>query len=221
MIVRRTNILALEPAFGDRDRVRFAGGQHPERSMHDLDPHPDPHVDLLAQHERLVADAGRLLDELETEEAGASLLDRAQQIAVELAATPAQTAGGALAQVRLGLRLLRLRVGASKPYADDAALLDVLANVAGINLVGSVAGWERWLAASAGYFFIWRLCVYAATAYGWFWMRRRVLAREDQSGTDGQARRRLIRRRRFPRITRVRSPVVRRRAGCMTSARRK
>ncbi|KDC32518.1 hypothetical protein L504_5288, partial [Bordetella bronchiseptica F2] len=61
------------------------------------------------------------------------------------------------------------------------------ANVAGIYLVGSVAGWERWLAASAGYFFIWRLCVYAATAYGWFWMRRRVLAREDQSGTDGQA----------------------------------
>ena len=67
------------------------------------------------------------------------------------------------------------------------------ANVAGIYLVGSVAGWERWLTASAGYFFIWRLCVYAATAYGWFWMRRRVLAREDQSGTDGQARRRLIR----------------------------
>ena len=53
------------------------------------------------------------------------------------------------------------------------------ANVAGINLVGSVAGWERWLAASAGYFFIWRLCVYAATAYGWFWMRRRVLALEN------------------------------------------
>ena len=67
------------------------------------------------------------------------------------------------------------------------------ANVAGINLVGSVAGWERWLAASAGYFFIWRLGVYGATAYGWLWMRRRVLAREDQSGTDGQARRRLIR----------------------------
>ncbi|WP_434027934.1 hypothetical protein [[Pseudomonas] boreopolis] len=67
------------------------------------------------------------------------------------------------------------------------------ANVAGIYLVGSVAGWERWLAASAGYFFIWRLCVYGATAYGWIWMRRRVLAREDQSGTDGRARRRLIR----------------------------
>jgi hypothetical protein len=67
------------------------------------------------------------------------------------------------------------------------------ANVVGIYLIGSVAGWERWLAASAGYFFIWRLCLYGATAYGWIWMRRRLLAREDQSGTDTQAQRRLIR----------------------------
>ncbi|MGI0808466.1 hypothetical protein ACRCPG_07395 [Pseudomonas aeruginosa] len=63
----------------------------------------------------------------------------------------------------------------------------------GLDRLGSVAGWERWLAAASGYFLVWRLCVYAATAYGWFWMRRRVLAREDQTGTDGQARRRLIR----------------------------
>ncbi|VFR95033.1 FIG00958347: hypothetical protein [plant metagenome] len=67
------------------------------------------------------------------------------------------------------------------------------ANIAGIYLVGSVGGWERWLAASAGYFFIWRLCLYGATAYGWIWMRRRLLAREDQDGADGQARRRLVR----------------------------
>src|SRR3546814_11176939 len=57
------------------------------------------------------------------------------------------------------------------------------ANVAGIYLVGSVAGWARGLASSAGYFFIWRLCVYAATASGWFWLRRRVLAHGDPSGT--------------------------------------
>ncbi len=63
------------------------------------------------------------------------------------------------------------------------------ANVAGIYLVGSVAGWERWLAAAAGYFLVWRLCLYGATAYGWVWMRRRLLARED----DAQARRRLVR----------------------------
>lgn len=67
------------------------------------------------------------------------------------------------------------------------------ANIAGIYLVGSVGGWERWLAASAGYFFIWRLCLYGATAYGWVWMRRRLLAREDQDEPDGQARRRLMR----------------------------
>lgn len=48
----------------------------------------------------------------------------------------------------------------------------VAANIAGIYLVGSVAGWERWLAAAAGYFFVWRLCLYGATVYGWIWMRR-------------------------------------------------
>lgn len=67
------------------------------------------------------------------------------------------------------------------------------ANVVGIYLVGSVADWERWLAASAGYFLVWRLCLYGATAYGWVWMRRRLLAREDQNGAGVQARRRLMR----------------------------
>ena len=65
----------------------------------------------------------------------------------------------------------------------------VAANIAGIYLVGSVAGWERWLAAAAGYFFVGRLCLYGATVYGWLWMRRRLLVRED----DAQARRRLVR----------------------------
>ena len=63
------------------------------------------------------------------------------------------------------------------------------ANIVGIYLVGSVANWERWLAATAGYFLVWRMCLYGATAYGWVWMRRRLLAREE----DAQARRRLVR----------------------------
>lgn len=41
------------------------------------------------------------------------------------------------------------------------------ANIVGIYLVGSVANWERWLAATAGYFLVWRMCLYGATAYGW------------------------------------------------------
>ena len=69
------------------------------------------------------------------------------------------------------------------------AAVAVGANIVGIYLVGSVAGWERWLAAAAGYFLVLRLCLYGATAYGWVWMRRRLLARED----DAQARRRLVR----------------------------
>jgi hypothetical protein len=69
------------------------------------------------------------------------------------------------------------------------AAVAVGANIVGIYLVGSVAGGERWLAAAAGYFLVWRLCLYGATAYGWVWMRRRLLARED----DAQARRRLVR----------------------------
>jgi hypothetical protein len=69
------------------------------------------------------------------------------------------------------------------------AAVAVGANIVGIYLVGSVAGWERWLAAAAGYFLVWRLCLYGATAYGWVWMRRRLLARED----DAQAPRRLVR----------------------------
>ncbi|MCW3662516.1 hypothetical protein [Burkholderia cenocepacia] len=67
------------------------------------------------------------------------------------------------------------------------------ANVAGIYLVGSVAGWEHWLAATAGYFLVWRLCLYGTTAYGWVWMRRRLLAREAYPAAVQQARRRLLR----------------------------
>ena len=67
------------------------------------------------------------------------------------------------------------------------------ANVVGIYLVGSVASWEQWLAAAAGYFLVWRLCLYGTTAYGWVWMRRRLLARDAQNGADRRARRRLVR----------------------------
>jgi len=67
--------------------------------------------------------------------------------------------------------------------------LAVAANVLGIYLLGSIDDWQHWLSAAAGYFLVWRLCLYAATAYGWRWMRQRLLARE--SGND--ARKRLVR----------------------------
>ena len=89
--------------------------------------------------------------------------------------------------------LFSRRAGQALLWAVVLVAATVGANIVGIYLVGSVAGWERWLAAAAGYFLVWRLCLYGATAYGWVWMRRRLLAREAQNGADGQARRRLVR----------------------------
>ncbi|AYN19544.1 hypothetical protein [Alcaligenes aquatilis] len=78
-------------------------------------------------------------------------------------------------------------------WAVAIVAIAIGANIVGIYFVGSVAGWEHWLAAAAGYFLLWRLCLYAATAYGWVWMRRRLLEREPDKEAQRQARHRLLR----------------------------
>ncbi|MDF8361299.1 hypothetical protein [Achromobacter anxifer] len=85
--------------------------------------------------------------------------------------------------------LFSRRTGKALLWAAAIVAAAVGANIAGIYLIGSVAGWQRWLAAASGYFLVWRLCLYGATAYGWVWMRRRLLAREGSA----QTRRRLVR----------------------------
>lgn len=65
----------------------------------------------------------------------------------------------------------------------------VAANVIGMHLAGGIDGWQAWLTAHRNHFLAWRLLLYAGTAWGWIWMRRRVLAREPDAGT----RRRLLR----------------------------
>jgi hypothetical protein len=74
-----------------------------------------------------------------------------------------------------------------------SALLVLLAagaaNVIGIQLAGGIDAWQAWLVAHSTHFLAWRLLLYAGTAWGWVWMRRRVLAREPDAGT----RRRLLR----------------------------
>lgn len=62
-------------------------------------------------------------------------------------------------------------------------------NVAGIHVVGSIDGWQRWLAVNRGYFFAWRLLLYAATVYGWRRMRRRLREREPSAETHQRLRR--------------------------------
>lgn len=66
-------------------------------------------------------------------------------------------------------------------------MVAVTVNVLGIQLAGSIESWQQWLANHAGHFLVWRLLLYASTACGWMWMRRRVLAREPG------ARQRLLR----------------------------
>ena len=57
-------------------------------------------------------------------------------------------------------------------------LVTVAVNVIGIRVVGDVNGWTHWLRAHRGGFLAWRLCLYGATAWGWWRMRERVRARE-------------------------------------------
>lgn len=55
----------------------------------------------------------------------------------------------------------------------------VLVNVVGIELAGDILSWDHWLKDNAPVFFVWRMLLYAATVYGWLWMRKRVLQREE------------------------------------------
>lgn len=75
-------------------------------------------------------------------------------------------------------RRLNRRVGVALLWGVLVAIIAVAVNLAGIQVVGSVDGWDRWLHAHAAYFFAWRLLLYAATAYGWWWVRRRLRQRE-------------------------------------------
>lgn len=85
--------------------------------------------------------------------------------------------------------LLNRRVGIALLWLLVVAGISVVVNVTGIQVVGSIDGWERWLRAHAAHFFVWRLLLYAATAYGWWWMRGRLRQREP----SGEAHQRLLR----------------------------
>lgn len=57
-------------------------------------------------------------------------------------------------------------------------LIAALVNVIGIRVVGDVNSWAHWLRAHRGDFLAWRLFLYGATAWGWWWMHERVRRRE-------------------------------------------
>ena len=85
--------------------------------------------------------------------------------------------------------LFNRRVGMALLVALLVASIAVAVNIVGISIVGSIDDWERWLRAHSAHFLVWRLLVYPATAYGWWWMRRRLREREP----DSESHQRLLR----------------------------
>ncbi|MGZ7551281.1 hypothetical protein ACXVSG_13720 [Pseudomonas aeruginosa] len=80
-------------------------------------------------------------------------------------------------------RLLGRRVGIVLLWVLLVAGIAVGVNVVGLHIVGSIDGWEQWLREHSGHFLVWRLLLYAAMAYGWWWMRRRLREREPLAET--------------------------------------
>ncbi len=85
--------------------------------------------------------------------------------------------------------LFNRRVGLALLWAVLLVVVAAVVNVVGIRLLGGIEAWKHWMDDRAGYFLAWRLLLYTCTAWGWVWMRRRLLARE--SGTI--SRQRLLR----------------------------
>ena len=86
-------------------------------------------------------------------------------------------------RIALGKWLFSRQLGRTLGWVALIVLVAIAVNVVGIRLIGDVEGWGRWLDERAGYFLVWRLCLYGATAYGWMWMRRRLRARDASAET--------------------------------------
>lgn len=85
--------------------------------------------------------------------------------------------------------LFNPRLGLALLWTLLLALTAVAINLAGIRLIGNIDGWSHWMRGHAAYFLAWRLCLYTATGYGWWWMSRRLRQRE----TAPESHRRLLR----------------------------
>ncbi|QDF96907.1 hypothetical protein CJ010_10385 [Azoarcus sp. DD4] len=86
-------------------------------------------------------------------------------------------------------RLLSRRMGVALLWALLICGVAVTVNVTAIHVVGSIDAWERWLHAHSTHFLAWRLVLYAATAYGWWWMRQRLRRREPEAETHQRLQR--------------------------------
>jgi hypothetical protein len=89
----------------------------------------------------------------------------------------------------MGARRLFSRLTTSLFWVLAILVIATAVNLVGIRIAGDVSGWGRWLQSHSLYFLAWRLCLYGGTAYGWWWMRNRVLRREAAAETRTRFRR--------------------------------
>ncbi|CAI1200245.1 hypothetical protein [Serratia ficaria] len=59
----------------------------------------------------------------------------------------------------------------------------IIFNLVGIRMLGSIKGWEYWMDEHSVYFLVWRLLLYSGTVCGWWWMRKRLRAREPEAAS--------------------------------------
>jgi len=91
--------------------------------------------------------------------------------------------------MRILRRIFNRRVGLTLFVVLLVVTVAIMVNLVGIQLAGDIPSWDLWLKSHAAAFFFWRLCLYAATIYGWLWMRKRVLQRNPAPGN----RKRILR----------------------------
>ena len=81
--------------------------------------------------------------------------------------------------MRILRKVFNRRVALALLIAVLVVVIVIMVNFVGIELAGDIPSWELWLKDNAPVFFVWRVLLYAATIYGWIWMRKRVLQREE------------------------------------------
>lgn len=80
--------------------------------------------------------------------------------------------------------LFNRRVGWTLFWFAALALVAFAINVFGIRLAGGVEHWLAWIKDHAWMFLLWRLVLYGSVAYGWWWMRKRMVQRDDDPQTN-------------------------------------
>lgn len=90
---------------------------------------------------------------------------------------------------RLLRRVFSRQVAVTIMWLFILGTVSFVVNTAGIRITGSVQNWTSWLNNHASYFLVWRILLYIVVAYGWYWMRQRLILREPTV----QAKQRIIR----------------------------